>query len=77
MQVVKRLNSYYAKPKAIRIATITKETTLKQLAKDVSTHYQTIVNVAGGKQPTSELRAKAIANQLDVEVEDIFEVGKR
>ncbi|HDP5827296.1 helix-turn-helix domain-containing protein [Staphylococcus xylosus] len=67
------VTSIYAKKIALKMAVVENETTLKQLAADTNSHYQTIAQIATGNFATSPLRAKAIADVLNKNVEDIFE----
>lgn len=64
----------YAKKIAFKVAIIENETTFKEVAAATDSSYQTIVQIATGKAKTSELRAKAIANVLNRNLEDLFEV---
>lgn len=64
--------TYYAKPKAVKIAAITCGKTLKQVAKDTTTHYNSLVMISSGKVATSEMRAKAIANAVNAEFDSLF-----
>lgn len=66
--------SIYAKKIAFKIAVVENETTFKNIAAETNSSYQTIVQIATGKARTSELRAKAIANALNKDVKDIFEL---
>lgn len=68
------VTSIYAKKVALKMAVVENETTLKQLAAATDSHYQTIAQIATGKFATSPLRAKAIADVLNKNVEDLFEV---
>lgn len=68
--------TYYAKPKAIKIASINCGKTLKQVAKDTTTHYNSLVMISNGKVATSELRAKAIAKAVNAEFDSLFVVKK-
>jgi len=68
---------YKAKPNAIKVATIQKGTSLKELAEKTESHYQTIITISARRVGTTKLRAKAIAEVLGVSVEDIFEEVKR
>ncbi|MDU0485360.1 hypothetical protein [Staphylococcus haemolyticus] len=66
------VESYKAKPNALKIKVIEKDTTLKQVAKDIGMHYHALIPIGTGRHTTSKLRAQAIANQLDVKLEDLF-----
>ncbi|PTK37691.1 hypothetical protein [Staphylococcus hominis] len=68
--------TYYAKPKAVKIAAITCGKTLKQVAKDTTTHYNSLVMIAGGKVATSKLRAEAIASSVNAEFDSLFVAKK-
>lgn len=68
--------TYYAKPKAIKVAGINCGKTLKQVAKDTTTNYNSLVMISNGKVATSELRAKAIANAVNTEFDSLFVVKK-
>lgn len=70
---IKTRKSYKAKQIPFKVAVIEKGTTLKQLAEDTDSGYQTIIQIAARSNNASELRAKAIAKVLDKDVKDIFE----
>ncbi|WP_220453860.1 hypothetical protein [Staphylococcus hominis] len=49
---------------------------MKQVAKDTTTHYNSLVMIAGGKVATSKLRAEAIANVVNAEFDSLFVAKK-
>lgn len=65
--------SYKAKPKAIKIKTIEKGMTIKELSKEVGMHYHALIAIGTGRHQTSKMRAKIIASELGAKVEDLFE----
>lgn len=68
--------TYYANPKAVKIAAITCGKTLKQVAKDTTTHYNSLIMIVSGKVATSELRAEAIAKAVNAEFDSLFVAKK-
>lgn len=66
------VKSYRAKKIPFKMAVIENETTFKNVAKETNSAYQTIIQIAAGTHNTSELRAKAIAELLNKDVEDLF-----
>lgn len=71
--MVVKTKAYRAKKVALRMAAAENETNFKQVAKNTGSAYQTIIQIAAGTHNTSELRAKAIAQLLNKNVEDLFE----
>lgn len=67
-----KVKSYRAKKIQFKMAVIENETTFKQVAKETDSAYQTIIQIAAGTHNTSELRAKAIAELLGKNVDDLF-----
>ncbi|MDW4175339.1 hypothetical protein QI193_02855 [Staphylococcus saprophyticus] len=66
------VKSYRAKKIPFKMAVIENETTFKQVAIKTNSAYQTIIQIAAGTHNTSELRAKAIAELLGKNVDDLF-----
>ncbi|WP_433912314.1 hypothetical protein [Staphylococcus sp. LKG3-3] len=64
---------YHAKSIKLKLAVVENGTSFKKLAENTNSGYQTIIQLAAGTNNTSELRARAIARELNKNVEDLFE----
>lgn len=66
------VSTFRAKYTEFKIAVLENNITLKTLAARTETSYHTMLRIGSGSYNTSGIRAKAIANELGKNVDDLF-----